>query len=154
MEIWYSHVPPTHPVALCYVEFAKWYASTASANLGSWSVGIPNDPPYAVLVGLEFDLKQKGWTNLHNKQAAGEFAISKLTKSRIFRVFRCKAKQCSPTVLNSIHTWVCCKAWGEGWSEGGVGREFWWQYLNMVFDFGKYFLSNFKSLGKQMLYVE
>ena len=57
MEIWYSHVPPTHPVALCYVEFAKWYASTASANLGSWSVGIPNDPPYAVLVGLKFDLK-------------------------------------------------------------------------------------------------
>ena len=27
---------------------------------------------------------------------------------------------------------MCCKAWGEGCSEGGVGREFWWQYLRMV----------------------
>ena len=30
------------------------------------------------------------------------------------------------------NTWVCCKACGEGWSEGGVGREFWWQYLHIL----------------------
>jgi len=111
MEIWYSHVSP-YPLALCYIEFAKWYDFSRKTTILSGSVGIPYDPPYAVLVGLKFDLGvlQGVWRGMVGGRG-GEGVLVAVPGQH---------------ALDGDHS-----EFGKGQVPeiGTDTREFWWQYL-------------------------
>ena len=138
MEIWYSHVSP-YPLALCYIEFAKWYDSSRKTTILSGSVGIPYDPPYAVLVGLKFDLKQKNHPT--NQTLKSQLMKGKFVQEDALAVFNVKIHQ------NNLHNFLGLSIPGcvarrverdgrrEGWGGSSGGSTWstcsWWWSLRV-----------------------